>query len=494
MKRYDPHMPVLIVLIVIGLLAGASASTAFTASIGRGEMSQISIPQVASLTPATHGEMTTPAPTRTPESFDGFTPKESFTLRTGVADGRLVFLGVGGAIDRIINPALRVNPGDVVQVTLINGEGAEHDIVIPDLNAASDHVVGAGASSTIVFRAGNPGAYPYFCSLPGHREAGMEGRLLVGDIQPQAVPTGVSISRDPTDLPGPIGNRAPQLVRVDLETKEMEGRLADGVTYTYWTFNGKVPAPFIRVRVGDTVELHLKNDAGSHMIHSIDLHAVIGPGGGATLMQVPPGGEKSFTFKTLNPGLFVYHCATPMVAEHISSGMYGLILVEPEGGLPKVDREFYVMQGELYTRDPLGQQGHQEFSVEKLLAERPEYIVLNGAVGALTTEHPLKAKVGETIRIFFGVGGPNLTSSFHVIGEILDRLYNQASLTSAPMTAVQTTTVAPGGATVAELDLKVPGRYVLVDHALSRMERGLMGFLDVDGPANPEVYHAGPAK
>jgi nitrite reductase (NO-forming) len=283
-------------------------------------------------------------------------------------------------------------------------------------------------------------------------------------------------------------------VRVDLQTVELEGRLADGVTYTYWTFNGKVPAPFIRVRVGDTVELHLRNDANSRMIHSIDLHAVTGPGGGASVMQVSPGGEKSFTFKTLSPGLFVYHCATPMVAEHISSGMYGLILVEPEGGLPKVDREFYVMQGELYTRDPIGQLGHQEFSVEKLLAERPEYVVLNGAVGALSNEHPLKANVGETVRIFFGVGGPNLTSSFHIIGEILDRVYNQASLTSAPLTNVQTTTVAPGGATMVELHLDVPGRYLLVDHALSRMERGLIGYLDAAGPPNLDVFHAGPAK
>ena len=455
-------------------------------------MPPMSMPQFVSPTPATHGEM--PPATPTPESFAGYTPTASFTLRTGVANGRLVYLGVGNGIDGIINPALRVNVGDVVQVTLINGEGAEHDIVFPDNHATSDHVIGVGASSTIVFRADKPGAYPYFCSLPGHRQAGMEGRLVVGEIAPAPVRVGTSISRNPTDLPAPIGNRPPQLVRVDLQTLEVEGRLSDGVTYTYWTFNGKVPGPFVRVRVGDTVELHLKNEANSHMVHSIDLHAVTGPGGGATVMQVPPGGEKSFTFKAIIPGLFVYHCATPMVSEHISSGMYGLILVEPDADLPKVDREFYVMQGELYTRDPLGKQGHQEFSVEKLLAERPEYVLLNGAVGALTTEHPLTAKVGETIRIFFGVGGPNLTSSFHIIGEMFDRMYNQASLTSAPLTNVQTTTVAPGGATVVELHLEVPGRYILVDHALSRMERGLVGFLNVEGAPNPDVFHAGPAK
>jgi len=178
-----------------------------------------------------------------------------------------------------------------------------------------------------------------------------------------------------------------------------------------------------------------------------------------------------------------------MVANHITSGMYGLILVEPAGGLPKVDREFYVMQGELYTDRPFGQRGHDEFSVEKLLAERAEYFVFNGAVGALTVEHPMKAKVGETVRIFFGVGGPNATSSFHVIGEIFDRVYDQAAIGSPGSANVQTTTVPAGGATIVEFKLEVPGRYILVDHALSRLERGLAGFLVVDGPASPDVFH-----
>jgi len=230
------------------------------------------------------------------------------------------------------------------------------------------------------------------------------------------------------------------------------------------------------------------------MIHSIDLHAVTGPGGGAELTQVPPGDEKSFTFQALNPGLYVYHCATPMVANHITNGMYGLILVEPEGGLPPVDREFYVMQGEIYTEAPYGRHGHQDFSVEKLLDEQPEYVLLNGAVGALTEVSPLRANTGETVRIFFGVGGPNLASSFHVIGEIMDRVYHEGSLTAAPLTDLQTTLVPPGGAAMIEFELEVPGRYILVDHALSRLERGLVGFLIVEGDDNPEVFRSGGAE
>jgi nitrite reductase (NO-forming) len=260
----------------------------------------------------------------------------------------------------------------------------------------------------------------------------MEGQLIVTSKPPAQTVVEADISREPTDLPPPIGNRPPQTVRVDLLAVEVEGRLAEGTTFGYWTINGRVPGPFIRGRVGDTIDIHLKNSADSAMIHSVDFHAATGPGGGAAALQVDPGNEKSMTWKTLVPGLYVYHCATPMVAEHIANGMYGLILVEPEGGLPPVDREFYVMQGEIYTDAPFGQRGSQEFSVEKLLNERPEYFVFNGSVGALSKLHRLHANVGETVRFFFGVGGPNFTSSFHVIGEIFDKVYLLGGFESPP--------------------------------------------------------------
>ncbi len=298
----------------------------------------------------------------------------------------------------------------------------------------------------------------------------------------------VSIVRDPTDLPPPIGKRGPQRVRVDLETVEITGKLADGATYRYWTFNNKVPGPFVRVRVGDTVEVRLKNHGDSALMHNVDFHAVTGPGGGAKATDAGPGEQRGFEFTALNPGLYVYHCAVPMAAQHIANGMYGLILVEPEGGLPKVDHEFYVMQGEIYTEQAIGAKGELTESYDKLMNERPEYFLFNGAVGALVQEKPLKAKVGETVRIFFGVGGPNYTSSFHVIGEIFDRVYNLGSLTSSPTNDVQTVSVPPGGATIVDFKLQVPGKYMLVDHALTRVERGLVGILEVTGPANPDVF------
>ena len=418
----------------------------------------------------------------------------TYTLGTNISGGKLVFIGVGSSIDGLVNPTLKAPVDALVQITLVNQDGAEHDLFFEAYNAKTDHVLVNGSSSTTSFRASKAGESVYFCTLPGHRAVGMEGTLLVGGATLPSAPAAPSIVRDPTDMPGPLAVRAPQSLRVDLEAVELEGRLADGASYTYWTFGGAVPGPFLRVRVGDTVELHLKNRATSKMIHSIDLHAVTGPGGGATLTQVPPGGEKAFTFKVINPGVYVYHCATPSVAHHISNGMYGLILVEPEAGLPKVDREFYVMQGEVYTQQPYGTKGKLEFSVEKLLNERPEYFVFNGAALGLATERPLRAKVGETVRIYFGVGGPNFTSSFHVIGEIFDRVYAEASLTSPPLTNVQTTTVAPGGATMVEFKLEAPGRYILVDHALSRLERGLAGYLIVEGDPSPSVYVETPVK
>jgi len=419
-----------------------------------------------------------------------YVPGLRYTLRTGIAEGRMVFIGVGGSIDGQVNPLLSAAEGQVVQVTLINGEGAEHDIVFDNHGPAgsSAHIVGRGASTSIAFAAGKAGDFTYYCSVPGHRLSGMEGKFLITPQPPPETVVQADISQKPEDVPPPIGNRGPQTVRVDLVTVELEARLAEGTTFGYWTFNGKVPGPMPRFRVGDTVEVHLKNADGSSMLHSVDFHAATGPGGGAASTQTNPGEEKSFRFKALTPGLFVYHCATPMVAHHIANGMYGMILVEPEGGLPPVDREYYVMQGEIYTDGAFGQHGSQEFNVEKLLNERPEYFVFNGSVGALSTFHPMQAKVGETVRIYFGVGGPNFTSSFHVIGEIFDKVYNLGGVIGEPLKGIQTATVPAGGAVITEFKVDVPGNYTLVDHALARAERGLVGILRVEGQPNTEIF------
>ncbi len=293
------------------------------------------------------------------------------------------------------------------------------------------------------------------------------------------------------NVPPAITRKKPALVRVNLTTDEVEGVLMEGIEqptkYKFWTFNGQVPGPFIRVRVGDTIEVNLKNPKTSEMVHNVDFHAVTGPGGGAASTSVAAGEEVTVRFKMLNEGLYTYHCAAPPVADHIANGMYGLILVEPEKGLPKVDREFYVMQSEFYTKNGFGEEGLQEYSPEKGLAETPTYVVFNGKVGALQDKGALKAKTGDSVRVYFGNIGPNLVSSFHIIGTIFDRVYREGSL-SEPTRNIQTTMVPAGSASVVELRTPVPGAFTLVDHSIFRIQKGALGTLQVEGPENPDIY------
>jgi len=295
----------------------------------------------------------------------------------------------------------------------------------------------------------------------------------------------------PPFVPPAIDRAAPARVLVELETTEEKGTLASGVEYTFWTFGGTVPGPFVRVRAGDTVEIRLTNRKDSHNPHSIDLHAVTGPGGGAAVTQIGPGETGAFEWKALNPGLYVYHCATPHVPVHVANGMYGLILVEPEQGMRRVDREYYVMQGEFYTRGRTGAPGLQAFDPEKARDERPEYVLFNGRMGALLDEGALQAKAGEAVRLFVGNGGPNLVSSFHVIGEIFDRVYPEAAMGGELRRNVQTTLIPAGGAAIVEMTLDVPGRFLLVDHSISRaMDKGALGAIVVTGDPRPDVFRA----
>ena len=286
----------------------------------------------------------------------------------------------------------------------------------------------------------------------------------------------------------PLPQRGPTTVQYEVETHEVTALMDDGIAYTYWTFGGTVPGPMLRVRQGDTVELTLKNSPDSKLSHSIDLHAVTGPGGGAKVTQIAPGESATFTFKALNPGVYIYHCASPLVPQHIANGMYGMIVVEPPEGLPPVDHEFYVMQGDFYLEGDRAEHGLHDFSLQQMTDEHPNYVVFNGAVGALTGDKALKANVGDKVRIFFGVGGPNVTSSFHLIGEIFDNVYPEGS-TNPIQHNVQTTLVPTGGATIVEFTTDYPGTYTLVDHSLGRMTKGAVGLLQVDGPANPEVFN-----
>ena len=291
----------------------------------------------------------------------------------------------------------------------------------------------------------------------------------------------------PPYVPKPVGSRPAKKLKVDLEIIEKEGEIMDGTKYLFWTFGGTVPGSFIRTRVGDEVEFTLKNHQDNKLPHNIDLHAVTGPGGGAAASLVAPGQQRTFSFKCLNPGLYVYHCAQAPVPMHIANGMYGLILVEPEGGLPPVDKEYYVMQGDFYTDGAYGAGGTQAFNQEKALMENPDYIVFNGKVGSLTQDGALTANPGETVRLFVGNGGPNKVSSFHVIGEIFDRVHVEGG--GLMNENVQTTLIPAGGAAIVEFKVDVPGSYVLVDHSIFRaFNKGALGLLVAKGEENRKIY------
>ncbi|MBY0416014.1 MAG: nitrite reductase, copper-containing [Bdellovibrionales bacterium] len=304
-----------------------------------------------------------------------------------------------------------------------------------------------------------------------------------------ALPVEKGVLTDAPLVPPVITRDHAAIVQVELEVIEKVGKLADGVDYTFWTFGGSVPGKFIRVRHGDTVEFTLTNNGKNKLPHNIDLHAVSGPGGGAAVTATAPGQKSKFTFKALNPGLYVYHCATAPVGMHIANGMYGLIYVQPEIALSKVDHEYYIFQSDFYTKGKTGEKGLQPFSQEKAVDEKPTYVVFNGAQGSLTGDNALKAKVGETVRLFIGNGGPNLISSFHVIGEIFDKVYTEGG--SNFQDNVQTTLIPSGGSTIVEFKLNTAGTYLLVDHSIFRtFHKGTLGMLKVEGEADTSVFKA----
>ena len=288
------------------------------------------------------------------------------------------------------------------------------------------------------------------------------------------------------EVPPPTDRDHPAKVRVKMETVEKTMTMEDGVEYHYWTFNGDVPGQMIRVREGDTVEVEFSNNPSSTVPHNVDFHAATGPGGGAEATFTAPGHTSTFSFKALQAGLYIYHCAVAPVGMHIANGMYGLILVEPKEGLPKVDKEFYIVQGDFYTKGKKGAQGLQPFDMDKAIAEQPEYVVFNGHVGAIAGDNALKAKAGETVRMYVGNGGPNLVSSFHVIGEIFDKVYVEGG--KLINENVQSTLIPAGGAAIIEFKADIPGSYTVVDHSLFRaFNKGALGQLKVEGAENPEI-------
>ena len=328
---------------------------------------------------------------------------------------------------------------------------------------------------------------------PDHYREPVEPKGHLGEVD---FPIEQAIFTTAPNVPPRITRDHPVVLQVPLETTTKTMQLTSTHKYEMWTFNDRVPGPFIRARVGDVLELSLTNRDESGNPHNIDCHAVMGPGGGAGVTTASEGETKTARFHLAYPGLFVYHCAAAPVPVHIANGMYGLIYVQPEeGDLPPVDREYFIMQSEFYCEPPeIMDNGRPspvvEFSYPNALDESPTAVVFNGHEGALTIENPLKAKLDETVRIYFGNAGPNLTSSFHVIGSNFHRLYRDADVLSPPARYVQTTSVPSGGATIVDMKMTVPGTYTILDHAIFRLDKGAVGYLNVAGPPRPDIYES----
>lgn len=404
---------------------------------------------------------------------------------------------------------LTIQVGDTVR--WVNGDAVAHTVTPTDqglwgtAGSGDDPATWLNQGDSWAFTFTEEGTYDYYCIPHASANAagvfqGMVGKVIVtkqavdgpdgggsakpGDVRAVQV---AEIGADASLVPP--SNMADH-VFVNITSREVIATMADGITYPYWTFDGQVPGKMLRVKQGALVTVNFTNAADSTVGHNVDFHAATGPGGGAAALSALPGESKELTFRALKPGLYVYHCAYQDPPLHVAHGMYGLILVEPEGGLPPVDREFYVMQGDFYSEFVGSQKGHHEHSEASADAENPSFVVFNGRVGSLRDARQLHAEVNETVRIYFGVGGPNLVSSFHVIGEIFDRVYQQGDVVTDPAKAIQTTLVPAGGATIVDFKLDVPGNYLLVDHSLYRVHKGAAGILHVTGPDNPDVFSA----
>lgn len=305
------------------------------------------------------------------------------------------------------------------------------------------------------------------------------------------IPRAKRVAADPKDIPPPIKRSTPKTHEITLESREMTAEIEDGVQFKFMTFGGQVPGPMIRVRQGDTIILTHKNASNNTTIHNVDFHSVYGTGGGSEATLCPPGISRTIKFKVLYPGAFIYHCAVPNLDMHISSGMFGMIVVEPPEGLPEVDHEFYFGQHEVYTDKKAGEKGMHNFHSESMAAEDPSYVLLNGEKYAITDKRhgTLNVERGETARIFMVTGGPNLTSNFHSIGNVWSKSWREGAIASQPERYVQTSQVPPGSCGIMEMEFPVPETIKLVDHALSRVARkGMMATITVSGEEQPEIF------
>ena len=298
---------------------------------------------------------------------------------------------------------------------------------------------------------------------------------------PANVSHGEALVGGPNAAPAPVEARLPpreggRLHRVRLEMQHVTLNVAPGVTYAGWIFGGRIPGPPLHVGQGDTVDFTLVNHA--NIPHSMDFHAAeIAPS--KYYVNVMPGDSLHYRFEARVPGAFMYHCGTAPVAMHIANGMYGALVVDPARPRPKA-REFVLVQSEFYLSSSPGADGAHTLDWSKLLGLAPDHVVFNGRVSQYA-EHPLDVAPGEMVRLYVVNAGPNRISSFHVVGGIFERVFQDGS-PSNPLVGVQTVNVPVGGGSIFEVRLREPGDYPFVSHAFADATKGAVGVLRALGP------------
>ncbi len=331
----------------------------------------------------------------------------------------------------------------------------------PDWNYASPvPLAGTVAAAGITSAAASPApaASPMAGMASPATDAGQE------QPDPSAPPYVEHDPNAPAALPGTVHD-------IDLPIIDKQMTVATGYVVQAWTFGGTVPGPTIRVHVGDTVRVHLTNE--TNMSHSIDFHASQ-TAMDHQMVEIKPGASWTYTFTPEYAGVWMYHCGTAPTLLHIANGMFGMVIVEPKGGLDKVDHEYAFVQSEWY----LGGQGQiSSYAKANAAAPSPDFVVFNGVANQYK-DHPIPVKAGERIRIFVLDAGPNLGSSFHVVGTIFDTVIKEGVIMRASANggwASQAVDLAPAQAAIIELTIPEKGMYSFVTHAFNLVGHGAIG-------------------
>ena len=394
------------------------------------------------------------------------------------------------AFDLGFEPAvLTVAEPGTYEVHFTNSGAILHDITFADgtkLEAAG----GASATGTVTVP---ENGLPFICSIPGHEDAGMTGSIGVaghtagGDSHGGPAPT-TDVEADPTAPDYTLFDAAaPALLEgdlhdIDLVIEEKLMTVAPGFVQAVWTFGGTVPGPVIRVKVGDTIRIHLINPATSKLPHSVDFHSSQ-VAWNDEMTSIDPGEEKVYEWKAEYAGVWMYHCGTTPALHHIANGMFGMVIVEPAEGLPEVDHEFALVQSEWY----LGPQGEPvSLAKASVGAPAPDFVVFNGVANQYL-ENPLPVDTGARVRVFVLDAGPSIDSSFHIVGTIFDTVIREGvalARGNAGNWGSQAMDLSPAQGGIVEFTTAEDGLYPIVTHAFNFVGRGALGLVQA-GDGDP---------